>query len=195
MTEEQREEGILKQCKGLPSVVKKYIDFLIGKINKLVKENRRLAKHIVELQKDKGELTDKIADIKANCDLAIEGRDVKIVELEQKLEQAEKDLADYQFNYPTIKELSEENNKLLDVINNQDVKIINLEKKNKWYSEQICFKECAEVWGENAKMQEQLEQAKEIIKDFIAWFTDQTESTNWKPIVEQAEQFLKHSIP
>ena len=30
-------------------------------------------------------------------------------ELEQKLEQTEKDLADYQFNYPTIKELEKEN--------------------------------------------------------------------------------------
>jgi hypothetical protein len=29
------------------------------------------------------------------------------VELERKLEQTEKDLADYQFNYPTIKELTE----------------------------------------------------------------------------------------
>lgn len=34
------------------------------------------------------------------------------VELEQKLEQTEKDLADYQFNYPTIKELEQENAKL-----------------------------------------------------------------------------------
>lgn len=78
----------------------------------------------------------KIADIKANCDLAIEGRDIKIKELEleltvekdllqeeinlhlhaedyiksleQKLEQTEKDLADYQFNYPKIKELEKE---------------------------------------------------------------------------------------
>ena len=32
------------------------------------------------------ELENKIADIKANCDLAIEGRDIKIKELEQKLE-------------------------------------------------------------------------------------------------------------
>lgn len=48
---------------------------------------------------------EKIADIKANCDLAIEGRDVK------------------------IKELETENNKLLDVINNQDVKIADLEKQ------------------------------------------------------------------
>ena len=33
------------------------------------------------------ELENKIADIKANCDLAIEGRDIKIMELEQQIEQ------------------------------------------------------------------------------------------------------------
>ena len=33
-------------------------------------------------------------------------------ELEQKLEQTEKDLADYQFNYPTIKKLQKENTEL-----------------------------------------------------------------------------------
>lgn len=37
------------------------------------------------------ELENKIADIKANCDLAIEGRDIKIKELEQELT-VEKDL-------------------------------------------------------------------------------------------------------
>jgi len=36
----------------------------------------------------------------------------KIAELERKLEQAEKDLADYQFNYPNIKELEKENAEL-----------------------------------------------------------------------------------
>ena len=36
----------------------------------------------------------------------------KIKELEQNLAQTEKDLADYQFNYPTIKELQKENAEL-----------------------------------------------------------------------------------
>ena len=36
----------------------------------------------------------------------------RIEELERRLEQTEKDLADYQFNYPTIKELSKENEQL-----------------------------------------------------------------------------------
>ena len=75
------------------------------------------------------ELEQKLADQKANFDYFIEGQNLKIKELEQKLEQTEKDLADYQFNYPSIKELEKENNKLLDVINNQDVKIADLEKQ------------------------------------------------------------------
>ena len=45
------------------------------------------AEQIRALQKQIGELTDRVR------------------ELEEKLEQTEKDLADYQFNYPTIKEL------------------------------------------------------------------------------------------
>ena len=32
------------------------------------------------------DLENQIADIKANCDLAIEGRDIKITELEQQIE-------------------------------------------------------------------------------------------------------------
>ena len=48
----------------------------------LERENRLLGERCNQLLKDKGELTDKIADIKANCDLAIEGRDIKIKELE-----------------------------------------------------------------------------------------------------------------
>ena len=36
--------------------------------------------------KAQAELENKIADIKANCDLAIEGRDVKIKELKQQIE-------------------------------------------------------------------------------------------------------------
>jgi len=38
-------------------------------------------------------------------------------ELERKLEQTEKDLADYQFNYPTIKELEKENAELKEKLN------------------------------------------------------------------------------
>lgn len=55
-------------------------------IKDLKKENRLLGERCNQLLKDKGELTDKIADIKANCDLAIESRDIKIKELEEQIE-------------------------------------------------------------------------------------------------------------
>lgn len=66
---------------------------------------KRLLKKNLEQYRENVELKNKIADLKANCDLAIEGRDVK------------------------IKELEEENNKFLDVISNYEVKIADLEKQ------------------------------------------------------------------
>ena len=132
------------------------------------------------------ELENKIADIKANCDLAIEGRDVKIKELEleltvekdqhqeeielhlhaeeyiksleQKLEQTEKDLADYQFNYPKIKELEQENAEL---------------KRDKKYKDQLA-------------------QAKEIIKDLLRlpYANDWEVYGNVTSYLDKAEQFL-----
>ena len=57
-----------------------------------------------------------------------------------------------------------------------------LKAKNKWYSEQVCNKECAEVWGELTK-------AKEIIQDMLRdipnrmWYSDET--------IKRAEAFLK----
>ena len=41
----------------------------------------------------------------------------RIAELKRKLEQTEKDLADYQFNYPTIKVLQKENAELKEKVN------------------------------------------------------------------------------
>ena len=48
-------------------------------------EIKRLCERVKELWKEKEQLKDQIADIKANCDLAIEGRDIKIKELEDHL--------------------------------------------------------------------------------------------------------------
>lgn len=55
---------------------------------------RQLGERLNQLLKDKGDLIDnvaklekQIADIKANCDLAIEGRDIKIMELAEQIEQ------------------------------------------------------------------------------------------------------------
>ncbi len=51
-------------------------------------------------------------------------------ELEQKLEQTEKDLTDYQFNYPKIKDLEQEKCELLGIIQGKDKVIKELEAEN-----------------------------------------------------------------
>ena len=89
------------------------------------------------------ELENKIADIKANCDLSIEGRDIKIMELVQ------------------------ENNKLLDVINNQDVKIADLEgqieQAKEIIKEFVCHYNNKTIYVNNVKPL--LEQAEQFIKE------------------------------
>lgn len=93
---------------------------------------------IRQLKKENAELENKIADIKANYDLAIEGRDVKIMELEEK------------------------NNKLLDVINGQDVKIADLEKKNEELTERIedLQEQNSEMFNTIALQEQQIEKMK-----------------------------------
>ena len=84
------------------------------------------------------------------------------------------------------KELEKENNKLLDVINNQDVKIADLEKE---LAENQS--DCALCYS---KDKEQLQQAKEIIKELINIINYLNEDEYGKedfPIVHKAEQFLK----
>ena len=98
-----------------------------------------VAKDAFEVGKEVGD--EKIADIKANFDLAIEGRDIKIKELEQELtvqkdqHQEETNLHLHAEEY--IKSLEEENNKLLDVISNYEVKIADLEKDKVYAEEQL----------------------------------------------------------
>lgn len=58
-----------------------------------------------------------------------------------------------------------------------------LKAKNKWYSEQVCNKECAEVW-------KQLTKAKDIIKDFLLMAKVEHLKDRYET-VDEAEQFLK----
>lgn len=67
-------------CPQLPSIKG---DYFIQGYEVAVKKYKR---KITTLEKEKEQLKEQIADIKANCDLAIEGRDVKIMELEQQIE-------------------------------------------------------------------------------------------------------------
>lgn len=72
-----------------------------------------------------------------------------------------------------------------------------LKAKNIWYSEQVCNKECAEVWG-------LLTKAKSIIKDFIivvkganitvCGVPEENRCINVLKLNEQAEQFLKNEV-
>ena len=137
-------------------------------ITELERKNRLLGERCNQLLKDKGDLTDQIADIKANCDLAIEGRDIKIMELEQ------------------------ENNKLLDVINNQDVKIADLEKM---LSEQYPDLKQSLGWANKRENEnvERLKQAKEIIRTFLNMPMPNNEEVfaDVGMFLTKAEQFLK----
>lgn len=71
-----------------------------------------------------------------------------------------------------------------------------LKAKNKWYSEQVCNKECAEVWGNLTK-------AKEIIKKFSEFANNEIEydpehpqehTDLWNKLCEEAEQFLNSEV-
>lgn len=59
---------------------------------------------------------------------------------------------------------------------------IELKSKNKWYSEQVCNKECAEVWGK-------ITEATEIIKFLInPQLLDKPQYYEWRL---KAEKFIK----
>ena len=108
-----------------------YYDIFCYGIELMEQENDRLAKHILELQKDKGSLID-------------------------------------------------ENNRLLDVINNQDVTIADLEKQQNFRTQ----------YYEGQKCKEQLEQARKIIKELM--YTP-TGCIAYYEVYKQAEQFIKES--
>jgi chromosome segregation ATPase len=165
---------------------------------------KRLLEKNLKLYRENVELENKIADIKANCDLAIEGKDVRIMELEQKLEQTEKDLADYQFNYPKIKELEQEIvnlNSTLDlrkmqlddsaeIIKEMQSNVDTLQKNNAELKEKLNFS-TQYYRGEKAK--DQLTKAKEIIKDLLRlpYANDWEVYGDVTSHLDKAEQFLK----
>lgn len=64
--------------------IQKNSEHWYNKYKELEKENKLLGERCNQLLKDKGDLTDKIADIKANCDFALEGKDVEIMELKER---------------------------------------------------------------------------------------------------------------
>jgi hypothetical protein len=143
------------------------------------KEIKQLGERCNQLLKDKGELTDKIADIKANCDLAIEGRDIKIKELELELT-VEKDLHQEETNLHLhaeeyIKSLEKENAELKEELKNW---------KDEW-QEQV--QKAIDEGYARTQQTIQLTKAKKLLKQFLeAKNSEDTYKAEW-----EAEQFLK----
>lgn len=202
-----KSENINPELKDKLLDLKANFDYFIEGQNLKIKE---LGERCNQLLKDKGDLTDRIDDIKANCDLAIEGKDVKIMELEQELT-VEKDLLQEETNLHLhaeeyIKSLEEEHNKLLDVINNQDIKIADLESKNAELKEanQTLATMNNDMWVELEKKRaesqgitnrlHQLTKAKEIISEFMKYEINEYDGSleiHFEELKKQAEQFLK----
>lgn len=109
-------------------------------------------------------------------DIIIRQQKKQIKELEQKLEQTEKDLADYQFNYSKIKELEKENSKLK-------------EKENTVHTLDVLHKEAVRKYD---KTNDQLVKAKEHIRTLISCLIDWVqEGDKDYCYIADAEQFLK----
>lgn len=136
----------------------------------------------------------------------IEQRNKKIAELKQKLEQTEKDLADYQFNYPKIKELEKENAELKMkiygggyemIITKKDADIILLEKENAELKEQnrnyeqLIDNGSVTLAKERLKNYKQLTKAKKLLAKWVELYKPKSEGYPITPIQEQTEQFLK----
>ena len=104
------------------------------------------------------------------------------------------------------KELEEENNKLLDVINNQDIKVADLESENaelrnngftvSAMTEQqlkVAIEKGEQLEKENAEQKDQLTKAKEIIRTFLNMPMPNNEEVfaDVGKFLTKAEQFLK----
>ena len=104
------------------------------------------------------------------------------------------------------KELEEENNKLLDVINNQDVKIADLESENAELRNngftvsamterqlKVALEKGEQLEKENAEQKDQLTKAKEIIRTFLNMPMPNNEEVfaDVGMFLTKAEQFLK----
>ena len=97
-----------------------------------IRAGMEIQEDVLKLRIENEQLKNQLDNIKANADYQIEGRDLEIKELKEqntnlqimlkaerevrcnddylkRVCELEEELADYQFNYPTIKELSKEN--------------------------------------------------------------------------------------
>lgn len=93
----------------------------------------------------------------------------RLAELEEELEQTEKDLADYQFNYPTIKELEKENADLKEEINKIAFARGNLEEENAELKEKVNILDNCDRLGDviTEEYKGQLTKAKELLERLL----------------------------
>lgn len=123
-----------------------------------------------------------------------------------KLSMSEEEMLKRKYTRPyekRIEKLEQENNKLLDVINNQDVKIADLEKENAELKETLkTYNGCGDwdndfhtcrVYLRHEELQmyiDLLRKAKDLIENIIrvTWGEGWNYSLDWKA---KAEQFLK----
>lgn len=132
-------------------------------------------------------------DFKASKEGYIAGakpREKRIAELERKLEQTEKDLTDYQFNYPKIKDLEKENTELKTRVENQKSFLERI--RAKFELGEIDRKEI-----EGYLESEQLTKAKEIIREFMKYEINEYDGSleiHFEELKKQAEQFLNSEV-
>lgn len=132
-----------------------------------------------------------------------EPREKKIEELEQKLEQTEKDLADYQFNYPNIKELEQENAELKQ-INSETLAQLNLDNgeliiENEKLRKQLDALSGDIPWNKLKDVSEvtkKLTEAKELLNEFmrISKASDEDFEHDYSELIGEAEQFLNDEV-
>lgn len=128
--------------------------------------------HIDGYNRGYAKAKDKIADIKANCDLAIEGRDVKIKELEEDKDYAEKQLVE------------------------QIQATLNLKKENAELKDALKGKKCNCMTYLNFKdLEKELIKAKEILGNLFEIIKRPYQFTAPRKIrmVNEAEQFLQEN--
>ena len=108
-----------------------------------------------------------------------------IAELEDKLEQTENDLADYQFNYPTIKELQKELDYQKQARSIAENAVVDLTKEN-------AELKAVERMALYSKLSDRLTKAREIIKIFLKYeICTLNIKDELADNIAKAEQFLK----
>lgn len=147
----------------------------------------RLKDFLAGYKVGKAELENKIADIKANCDLAIEGRDVKVMELEKENKILTQNLEDTEIINKTLGErcnqLLADKGKLTD----------ELDKWKAEWNDQV-IKANEEGFARTLQTM-QLTKAKKILQKVITDFHNMDcVSVHIDKTIAEAEQFLNSEV-